>query len=120
MKPYRANMINAIVLILMGLWGYFAAGDRPPTALIPVGFGVVFLLATKGMVAENKMVAHVVVLLTAVLIMMLVGMPFRKALAGEETLPIIRIGIMIGSCIFAFIAFIRSFIAAKKAREATA
>ncbi len=119
MKPYRANLINAIVLILMGLWGYFATEGRPPTALIPVGFGVVLLLATKGMVAENKMVAHVVVLLTAVLILMLVGMPFRKALGREEVLPLVRIGAMIGTSIFAFIVFIKSFIAAKKAREAT-
>ena len=119
MKPYRANMINAIVLILMGLWGYFATDGRPPTALIPVGFGAVFLLATKGMVSENKMVAHVVVLLTLVLVLMLIGMPFRKALGNDSVLPLIRIGAMIGTSIFALIVFIKSFIAAKKAREAT-
>ena len=120
MKPYRANMINAIVLILMGIWGYLAAEGRPPTALIPVGFGVVLLLATKGMVVENKMIAHVVVLLTLVLILMLVAQPFRKAVMRGDTLALIRTGAMVGSSIFAFIVFIKSFIAAKKAREANA
>lgn len=115
MKPYRANMINAIVLIVVGLLGYFSA-NMTPTALIPVGFGVVLLLATKGMVSENKAVAHVVVLLTLVIIIMLF-FPLKRAIVGDNMMRIIRIGLMIGSSIFAFIVFIGSFRAARKARE---
>ena len=37
MSVTQAHFINAITLVVMGLWGYFEVSS--PTALIPVGFG---------------------------------------------------------------------------------
>ena len=44
MKPYIANLVNALVLIVMGTWGYLSSENPSGTALIPVGFGIIFLL----------------------------------------------------------------------------
>ena len=38
MNATKANLINSISLIIIGLWGYFDV--LSPTALIPVSIGV--------------------------------------------------------------------------------
>ena len=107
MKPFQINLINGVVLIAMGLWGYFSAGeDASPTAFIPVAFGALFLLVTPLFKKENKVVAHIVVLLTLLLIFALF-MPFKG-----------RVGIMILTSIVAMVIYVKSFIDARKARQA--
>ena len=78
MKTYQANLLNSIVLIIIGLWGYFEVVS--PTALIPVFFGLVLLLCNGGVKKENKVIAHIVVLLTLLLLVALVGMRLPKSL----------------------------------------
>ena len=46
MNASKANLINSISLIGFGLWGYFEVTS--PTALIPVGFGLILLLCYNG------------------------------------------------------------------------
>lgn len=116
MKPFQANLLNAIILIVMGLWGYLASDKPSPTALIPVAFGVLFALVTPPFKKENKIVAHVVVLLTFLLIIALF-MPLMGAIGRDDSLGIFRVGLMIASSIFAMIIFIKSFVDARKARK---
>ena len=116
MKPFQANLLNAGVLIVMGLWGYLSSETPSTTALIPVIFGVIFALATPPFKKENKIVAHIVVLLTFLLIIALV-MPLRGAITRGDTMAMIRVGLMIATSIFAMVIFIKSFIDARKARE---
>ena len=118
MKPFQANLINAIILIAFGAWAYLsnAAEDRSLTALIPAAFGVIFLLLTPALKKEGKVVAHVVVLLTLLIIGALI-MPMKGALGREDTLAVIRVGIMWLSSVFAMVVFIRSFIAVRRARQ---
>lgn len=119
MKPFQANLINAIVLIVMSLWGYFGAGEgASPTALIPTAFGVIFLLVTPPFRKDNKVVAHIVVLLTFLLIIALIR-PLTGAISDGRTMAVVRVGLMIASSIFAMIIFIQSFIAARKAKKAS-
>lgn len=113
MKPYQANLINAVILTTLGLWGYFASSAG--TALIPVGFGVLFALMTPPFKKENKVVAHIVVLLTFLLIIALIK-PLMGAIGDDRTTAVIRVSLMIASCIYAMTVFIRSFIDARKAR----
>ncbi|MEL6864652.1 MAG: hypothetical protein AAFP19_09540 [Bacteroidota bacterium] len=115
MKPYIANLLNAAVLILMGLWGYMETNSG--TAFIPVGFGVVLALCTPGVRSENKIVAHVAVLLTLLMLLALLGMRLPKALPKGGA-GLYRTLAMILTSVLAMVAFIRSFIAARKAREA--
>ncbi len=113
MKPFQINLINAIVLIVMGLWGYLGAEDPSPTALIPVGFGVIFALATPPFQKGNRVVAHIVVVLTFLLIIALF-MPLRGAINREDTLAIVRVGLMVLTSIIALVIYVRSFLAARK------
>jgi hypothetical protein len=48
MKPHIVSLLNAIVLISFGAWGYFGSESPSPTALIPVAIGVVLLLLNQG------------------------------------------------------------------------
>jgi len=117
MKPFQINIVNAIVLVAMGLWGYFSAEDPSTTALIPVAFGAIFLVVTPLFKKENKVVAHIVVLLTLILILALF-MPLRGRINADDTIGIIRVGAMILTSIVAMVIYIRSFIDARKARNA--
>lgn len=117
MKPFQANLVNAAVLIILGLWGYLGSETPSPTALIPVGFGVIFALATPPFKKENKVVAHIIVLLTLLIIIALF-MPLRGALGRGDTIAAARVGIMIATSIVAMVIYIKSFIDARKAREA--
>ena len=78
MKASKANLINSISLIGFGLWGYFEVTS--PTALIPVGFGLILLLCYNGVKNQNKIIAHVAVLLTLVILLALVGMRLPKSI----------------------------------------
>jgi len=117
MKAHVANLLNAVVLIAMGLWGYFGSVDPSPTAFIPVGAGAILLALTNGVKTENKVIAHIAVLLTFLLILAL-AMPFKGSIERGDTMGMVRTGLMILTGILAMIAFIGSFKAARKAREA--
>jgi hypothetical protein len=113
MNPFQVNLINAVILIVFGLWGYLAPASPSPTALIPVGFGAVLASMTPGMRKENKVVAHVVVLLTLVLAIALV-IPLRAALTRDDWVAASRVGLMLLGCLIALVIYVRSFIAARR------
>lgn len=117
MNAPTANLINAATLVIMGLWGYFSSESPSPTAFIPVIGGILLLLMHNGVKTENKVIAHIAVVLTLILILGL-AMPLKGAIGREDTMAIIRVGIMLITGILAMIAFIGSFKAARKAREA--
>ncbi|MAM05130.1 MAG: hypothetical protein CMD06_04125 [Flavobacteriales bacterium] len=119
MKTYQANLLNAIILIIMPLWAYFTfegTVEKPEqsiTAFIPLFLGVVLLLCNGGLKKENKVIAHIAVLVTLIALIGLT-MPLKAALAEERTLSVIRVGLMLISGILAMITFVKSFISARK------
>ncbi|MEM0995550.1 MAG: hypothetical protein AAGN35_00660 [Bacteroidota bacterium] len=115
MTAHLASLINAIVLIGLGLWGYLGSDNPSMTALIPVGFGVAIAAMYPGIKSQNKIIAHVAVLLTLVLLIALF-MPLRSALGRDDTMAVVRIVIMLATTAFSMVFFIRAFIAARKAR----
>ena len=116
MKAYTVSLINSLILITMGLWGYIESDSKPITALIPVIIGVILLIINSGVKKENKIAAHVAVLLTLIITIGLVR-PFLGTLERGNVNGIIRVSIMILTSLWAMIAFIKSFIAARKARS---
>ena len=122
MKTYQANLLNSITLILMPIWAYLTfegTVEKPEqslTALIPLAFGVALFLCNGGLKKENKIIAHIVVLVTFIALLGLT-MPLKAAIADDRTLSIFRVGLMLLTGSLAMITFIRSFIAARKARE---
>ncbi|MDA0568442.1 MAG: hypothetical protein O3A22_02385 [Bacteroidetes bacterium] len=111
MKASFYNILNSIVLISLGLWGYFDV--QAPTALIPVGFGVILLLCTIGLKKENKIIAHVAVLLTLVILVALVGMRLPKSL-DSGGVGLFRVIAMIATSVLSMVAFVLSFIKARR------
>lgn len=113
MKPYLASLINAILLILLGLWGYFSSETPSITALIPVFIGVILIFLNSGLKKENKTIAHIAVILTFLVLIGLIK-PLTGAFAREDTAAIARVVIMIVSTLTALISFVKSFIDARK------
>ena len=113
MKASTSSLINAIILISMGLWGYFESESKAITALIPVIIGIILLLVNKGVKNENKALAHVAVLLTFLILIGLIK-PLMGAVERENTYAMIRVLLMIISSLWAMISFIKSFISARK------
>ena len=116
MSAHKASLINAILLIGLGLWGYLDSTSN--TALIPVIFGLGILACNPGIKSENKIIAHIGVLLT-VLVVLGLGMAFKGSIERGNTLAIIRVGITILSSLYAIRYFVKSFSDARKAREAS-
>ncbi len=116
MKAHQASLINAVLLIAMGLWAYFAAESAPKTAFVPVGFGVVLLALNPGIKKENKVLAHIAVVLTLLVLLSLI-MPLVGSINRGNGMAVIRVGIMMASSAFAMVCFIKSFKDARRARE---
>ncbi len=117
MNAATASLSNAFILIVIGLWGAYAT-NWAPTSFIPVAFGVILLALNGGVRKENKVIAHIAVLLTLIVLVALF-MPLMSALERGGTAPI-RIVIMQLSSLVAMIFFIKSFRDARKARETSA
>ena len=118
MKAHTVSLINAAVLVALGLWGYFSSDTPSNTALIPVVIGVILLGLNNGVKRENKVIAHIAVVLTLLILLGLV-MPFKGAIERSDTMAIIRVAIMLITTIWAMSAFIKSFRDARKARESS-
>ena len=110
MNAHTASLVNAILLISVGGWGYFESGS--PTSLIPVVIGTILVLLNKGIKKQNKIVAHIAVLVT--LLGFALIMPLMKALEDGRNDAILRILIMLSSSVYAMVFFVRSFIQARK------
>jgi|TARA_B110000467_G_scaffold159127_1_gene176275 hypothetical protein len=122
MTAQKMNLINALTLILLGLWGYIDVSNYKLativsfehwTALITVLFGIILLLCNKGIQNSNKAIAHVAVVLTLLVLIALVGkrLPISIDQGGVGLFRVLAMSL----CSFiAFIAFIRSFIENRK------
>jgi hypothetical protein len=119
MKPYLASLINAILLVALGGWAYLSSEDPSPTALIPVVTGIILLVLNPGVRKENKIQAHIAVVLTLLILIGLIR-PLTGAIDRGDTLAIVRVGIMLLSTVFAMIFFIKGFIDARRRRQAGA
>ena len=116
MKAHTTSLINALILVIMGLWGYFESDSRPVTALIPVVVGIILVAINNGVKKENKIIAHIAILLTLIITIGLIK-PFLGSLERGNITGIIRVSLMILTSLLAMIAFIQSFIAARKVRK---
>ena len=117
MKAHVASLLNSVVLIGFGLWGYLGSETPSKTALIPVVFGVVLLSLYKGIKKEDKIVAHIAVLLTLLILGGLVK-PLTAAIDREDGMAILRVSVMLVTTVVALAAFIKSFIDVRRARAA--
>ena len=121
----KVTIFFGLLLILLGLAGYFGTGHIHPTALIPAGFGV--LLAIFGLLANTEdtrkrmLFMHIAVTLgllgflatvSAIFqyVQMLQGksFPFPTAVESKAAMAIL--------CLTFVLLCVRSFVAARRAR----
>lgn len=116
MKPHIANLLNAAVLIIMSAWGYYSSETPSMTALIPAIIGGILLACNGGVKRENKVIAHIAVVVT---LLGLIGLikPLMGVIERESTMGMLRVGAMMVTSILAMFAFIKSFRDARIARE---
>tara|TARA_B100000674_G_scaffold116093_1_gene87390 strand:+ start:4155 stop:4517 length:363 start_codon:yes stop_codon:yes gene_type:complete len=119
MKTSQANLINSLTLILMPLWSYLTyegtveKPDQSITALIPLFLGVILLLCNNGIKNNNKIIAHVAVIITLIAIGGL-SKPLMSAIEEGRNLGIFRVSLMVLTSVIAMITFVKSFIEARK------
>jgi cytochrome b len=116
MKPFIFTLVNAITLVVMGLWGYFSSNDPSVTAFIPVAAGVILLLLSPGIRNQNRHVAHAAVILTLILFIALFK-PLSGSLSRHDSAATTRILIMMFTSLLSLTFYIRSFIEARKQRS---
>ena len=116
MRPNIISLINAALLIGLGSWGYIDSGGEAFTALIPVFVGIILVVFNPGVKKENKIAAHIAVLITFLILIGLIK-PFIASLGREDLMATLRVGLMMASTVWAMVSFIRSFRAARKARN---
>lgn len=107
MNIYRIMIANAIVLIALGVYGYFISGS--PTALIAPGIGIILLLLAIPTRKENKTAAHIAVALTLVAAIMFIVTGFLR---GNLIVLIMAVFTLI-----ALFMYILDFLRRKKMRE---
>ena len=115
MKAHVVSLIHALALIGLGGYGYITSDTPSITALIPVAAGVLLLAMNNGVKKENKVIAHIAVLLTLLIVIGLVK-PLTGAVSRGDTTATARVATMLVLGILAIVSFVRSFIAARKAR----
>lgn len=118
MKAHTASLINAATLIALSLWGYFSSDSPSITALIPTVIGVILLALNTGVKNGNKIIAHIAVFLTLIILFGLIK-PLQGAIGRASYDSVIRVAIMVVTTILALIFFVKSFIDARKNKEAT-
>jgi len=113
MKTSVISLINALVLIALGLWGYFGSDTSSLTALIPVAVGIILVLLNPALRKEKKLESHIAVVLTFLVLLGLIK-PMLGAVEREDTMAIARVAVMMLFTLIALFYFIKSFIAARK------
>ncbi|MDX5417922.1 MAG: hypothetical protein LPK09_01810 [Hymenobacteraceae bacterium] len=106
--PYIVNSINASILIIAGLAGYFIIPSKPVIALIAPAFGVLLLACTYHLRRHNRFVFHTVTALTLlagfVLILRINPDTFEW---DSKHILILLMGI---SCFLAVISYVATFL----------
>ena len=107
MKPSIVNLINGLILIIAGLYGYFgitgSTGTASVTALIPAAFGLLLVVLSLFWNKAPKVVSHIAIVLTLLLLIMILNR-FMKVEIWNETKYVFLICII--SNAFALFVFI--------------
>ncbi len=107
-KNHVIMIINALVLIAVGVWGYFSSGS--PTALIAPAIGLVLFILSFPTKKDNHLAAHIAVGLTLVATVTFLIIGIRRGNAM-----VIGMGVVTFVCLDLYIL---NFILRKKQREA--
>lgn len=94
MNAQKANLINAVTLIITSIWAYVNATQPSAHDFLPLIFGVIFLSLNNGVLYNNKGQVKAATVLTGVIIILLL-LPLSRAIERDKNLEILRLSIMI-------------------------
>ena len=133
MSMTNNTIFTALLLIALGLFGYFNGepdeqGSQPKTALIPAFIGGALLLCAIVVIAKESLRKHVMHLAAMIGLFGALGgfMPayrqvFVKNLSFDPSAPAVTNGLVMTIICVVFVGLcVKSFIAARKARQANA
>jgi uncharacterized membrane protein (UPF0136 family) len=107
MSNHTVMVINAVLLFVMGIIGYFMSGS--PTALISTGIGLILFSLSYPVKQNNKTWTHIAVFFTAIVAIMFYIMGFQRQNTMLFVMAIITS--------IALVFYIMDFLRRKKERE---
>lgn len=108
MPASRANLLNALVLLTLGAWGYLGKPAAPAMVLLPVFFGALLLLCLRGLRSGNRVAAYLTALLTALALVALLILLAGAAGRGEGV-AIFRYVVMLVASLFSLLVLFQGF-----------
>ena len=106
-------MMNAFVLMTVGLWGYLLSETPSLTSLIPVFTGALLLTFIEKLRYGSKSFLRLSLIITALILIALIK-PLTDALSRSESGAIYRIGFMMVSSAITVGFFVRKYIKVNK------
>lgn len=115
MKVHTISFVNALILVLFSGWGYLSSHTPSITALIPAILGAILLACNPGIKKENKIIAHLAVVITLIAFAGLFK-PLTGVISRGDNLGLFRVAVMMLSTAVALVFFVKSFIDARRKR----
>ncbi|PHN03395.1 hypothetical protein [Flavilitoribacter nigricans] len=106
MKTHHVNLLNGIILIVIGLWAYASTTAETSTALIPVAFGGLFVITVPPFRSGNPLTANILTLLSGLLIIALL-LSLWSTIRDRSGIPVFHLIVMLISSSVAFVFLIR-------------
>lgn len=119
MKSQKIAFINAIVLLVIGFWGYAANNYSLHTAVVPISAGILLLILSKFLKKENPGLLIFVIVLSLLLFLAFL-VPFQRNMEQSDYVGMLRLTIEMLVCAFAIVVYINNLIRLKKAASSNA
>ncbi len=89
MKAHSATLINSVALVIIGLWDYLTLQSLASTNMVPVAAGIILLFLYNGVKREDKIIAHIAVVITLLVFLSLIK-PFVEAIESSDVSSLVR------------------------------
>ncbi|MBC7884367.1 MAG: hypothetical protein H7X99_02765 [Saprospiraceae bacterium] len=112
MNAYKANLINALALMVLSTWEYVSSLTPHISDLHPVLIGVVLLVLNNGIQYEIKGQKIAALVVTAILFIILIN-PLKDAMGNTNNESVFRIGIMMLTSFMSLVFLIKGLFSAR-------
>jgi hypothetical protein len=105
MNPANSNLINAVVLVAVGAWGFFGADSSDPRFMTFIFGGTVLFVMTNSIRFHNSLVRKIAMGLT-LLLTAYAAYLFYDSIGRINATPLFRSALILLSCIASFVFFL--------------
>jgi hydrogenase/urease accessory protein HupE len=107
--------MNAIVLLIVGLWGYIANDYALHTLIVPLAAAILFgLMGMFFLIIPGRATIILMMILSLGLFVAFI-VPFRRNAEQADYMGMLRLGLEMLACAIAFIVYLRSLKTFQKA-----